>query len=189
MSDFNSACTNPKYKLQTGARADYVEIAKDPRVAQEFLKLLSQLQMSFVHLGVSCIVETEIYDEINSLLNLKEVIPPFALGARMCIQKIRNWERDYAIRNRVECIFEQGDFGQGNFTKFMIDEGGCADLHSGDFAGLQAADQYAWEQFNFLRRDHLGINRPYRGSHFLFFLESIPQAAHLAKSGVSRSTV
>jgi hypothetical protein len=64
-----------------------------------------------------------VYQGINSLLELREVLPPYALGARMCIQRVRRWEQDYAIRPPAEIIFEEGDFEQGKFTKLMVDEG------------------------------------------------------------------
>jgi hypothetical protein len=176
MAEFVAACTRDTYKQQRNARADYVELAKAPDRAEEFLKLISQIQMSFVHLGVSCIVPMQIYNEVTSVLNLEELLPPFALGARMCIQKLRNWERDYAIRPPVECVFEQGDFGQGKFTRVMADEGELLPIYKKktDFPGLQAADQYAWEQFNFLRRKQLGTEDMPRKS-FYFLLEAIPK--------------
>jgi hypothetical protein len=123
MAEFVAACSTVTYKDQSNARADYVEIAKDATRANDFLKLISQIQMSFVHMGVSCIVDMNVYQGINSLLELREVLPPYALGARMCIQRVRRWEQDYAIRPPAEIIFEEGDFEQGKFTKLMVDEG------------------------------------------------------------------
>jgi hypothetical protein len=176
MAEFNSACSKSHYATQSNARPDYVAIAQTPDRADAFLKHLSQLQISFALLAVSCIVNMQTYTQINSVLNLQETLPPFALGARMCIQKIRNWENNYAIRQPVECIFEQGDFGQGQFTKLMVDEGEDVPIYKkkAAFAGLQAADMYAWEQFNFLRREHLGtVDIPRKP--FYYLLESIPK--------------
>ena len=176
MAEFVAACSTQTYQGQKNARADYVEIAKRPKRAVGFLKLLSQIQMSFVAVGVSAIVPMDIYNDVSSLLDLRDVAPPYALGARMCIQRIRRWEQDYNIRPPVECIFEQGDYEQGNFTQLMVDEGEPAPIYKkkDDFAGLQGADQYAWEQFNFLRRKRIGaIDVPSISAFFL--LESIPK--------------
>jgi hypothetical protein len=40
MADFDAALTNPAYKHQKNVRLDYVDIAKDPARACEFLKRL-----------------------------------------------------------------------------------------------------------------------------------------------------
>lgn len=176
MASFVAACSTTWYKDQKNARADYVEIAKDAARATEFLKWISQVQMSFVHVGISCIIDMNIYREVNSLLDLREVVPPYALGARMCIQRLRRWELDYAIRPPAEVIFEVGDLEQNKFTQLMVDEGEDAPIYKKkiDFAGLQGADHYAWEQFNFLRKHKQGLDESAR-KPFYFLLESIPK--------------
>ena len=176
MAEFVAACSTLTYREQRNARADYIEIAKDAKRSEEFLKLISQIQMSFVHAGISCIIDMDIYREVSSLLDLREVLPPYALGARMCIQRLRRWEQDYAIRPPAEVIFEVGDFEQGKFTRLMVDEGEDPPIYKkkGDFAGLQGADQYAWEQFYFLKGKRQGSDRDVR-KPFYFLLESIPK--------------
>lgn len=176
MAEFVAACSTSTYRDQRNARADYVDIARDEKRATEFLKLISQIQMSFVHVGISCIVNMAVYQEVSSLLDLREVVPPYALGARMCIQRLRRWEQDYAIRLPAEIIFEVGDFEQGKFTTLMVDEGEEIPIYKKkeDFAGLQGADQYAWEQFYFLKKREHGSREDVR-MPFYFLLESIPK--------------
>jgi len=154
MTEFMSACTNPKYANQNNARADYVRLANDPKAARLFFDRLAITAISAVHCGISCIVPMDIYHNVSSLLDLREVVPPYALAARMCIEKLHQWEQLFAIGESAEYIFEAGDFEQGKFTKLMIDEGQAVPIYKAkdDFAGLQAADLYAWEQFNALKK-------------------------------------
>jgi hypothetical protein len=81
MAEFVAALNNPKYKTQKNARADYVEIAKDPERANGFLGQLSLRQSIYVSCGVSCIVTMDIYKGVSSLLELRDVVPPYALAA------------------------------------------------------------------------------------------------------------
>ncbi len=55
----------------------------------------------------------------------------------------------FAICESVEYIFEHGDFGQAKFTELMEIEGEQFLIykHKDEFAGLQAADYYSWQQF------------------------------------------
>ena len=176
MADFVAAGSREEYRTQRNARADYVEIAKSPERANEFLKRLGLIQLSFVHCGVSCIVPMDVYEGVSSLLELRDVLPPYALGARMCIERVRQWEEKFAIRPPVECIFESGDFEQGKFTELMVDEGQDCPIYKkkADFAGLQGADQYAWEQSYFLKGRKQSIERDPR-KIFYFLLEAIPK--------------
>jgi hypothetical protein len=157
MSEFIAALENPKYKLQKNARADYVAIAQTPEKALGFLRRLTNIQMCGVLCGVSVIVDMGIYESVDSVLALRDVFPPYALGARMCLANVRTWERTFKIFTPVDCIFEEGDFEQGKFTRLMIDEGEPCPIYKRktDFAGLQAADMYAWEQAHFLRRHQI----------------------------------
>lgn len=176
MADFAAACTRDTYKHQRSARADYIDIAKDPKRPNEFLKRLGLIQLSFVHCGISCIVPMDVYEGVSTLLDLRDVVPPYALGARMCIERLHQWEQKFAVDPPAEYIFESGDFEQGKFTRLMIDEGEAVPVYKNkaDFAGLQAADQYAWEQFFALKNRKLGIERDPR-STFYFLLEAIPK--------------
>jgi hypothetical protein len=147
---------------QKKPRADYIKIAQAPDRAKECLSRLTVAQLGMVHCGISCIVPMRIYDEIEALIDLRKNIPPYALGARMCIARIHKWEAEFDIPYPVECIFESGDFGQGEFTKIMIDEGMEPPIYKNkiDYAGLQAADHYAWEQAYFLKNQIKGQHLP-----------------------------
>jgi len=161
MSEFMSACQNPdRYAAQSKARADYVRLSRDPEKAQKFLHQLAMTEVSTMHCGISCMVPMDLYNDISSLLNLREVIPPYALGARMCIERLRQWQDMFAIGEPVEYVFEAGDFGQAKFTDLMVDEGQPIPIYKNkaDFAGLQAADHYAWEQFNVRKRHQQDAN-------------------------------
>ncbi len=150
MSTFVSACTNSKYALQKDARPDYVRIAAQPKEAELFIKHLASAALSTIHCGISSVIPMSLYQEVNSVLDLRQLIPPYALAARMCIEQLRQWEKLFAIGEPAEYIFESGDFEQGKFTGLMIDEGQQVPIYKAkkDFCGLQAADLYAWEQFN-----------------------------------------
>jgi hypothetical protein len=177
MAEFQSAHANPKYETQKNARPDYVAISKDPKRGASFFQKLCKAQQSMVNCGISCIVEMKIYDNISSLLDLRSVVPPYALAARSCMARVHEWEEQFAIEESVECIFEAGDFEQKKFTELVESEGGPSPIYKDkkDCAGLQAADHYAWEQFQDLKRERGGQRFPMRGS-FLFLLNAIPKA-------------
>jgi hypothetical protein len=148
-ADFMAARTNlQKYEKQRNARADYVAIASQPDQAERFLINLVQLVAVTTNCSVAGVVPMEIYNGVSSLLDLREVVPPYALGARLCIELVRQWQQLFDVQEPIECIFEAGDFEQGKFTKLMIDEGAAAPIYKDkkDFVGLQAADHYAWER-------------------------------------------
>ena len=176
MADFMSARTNPRYELQTKFRQDYVDLAKNPKTADEFMKRICICQVGMVNCAISCILPMEIYTGVSTLLDLREVVPPYALAARMCIAKVHEWEQYFHIEETVECIFEEGDFEQGKFTELMVTEGMGVPIYKkkSDYAGLQAADHYAWEQFSFLRKELLGTHRHVRGELGLL-LQAIPK--------------
>ncbi len=165
MSDFVESHLHPaSYALQKKPRQDYIDLAKIPGKGQEFLKKLTIAQIGMANCGVSCIVDMDVYNEVSSVLQLQEVIPPYALGARMCLARIHQWEDEFDVQEAVECIFEEGDFGQGKFTDLMVEEGHDAPIYKKkkDFAGLQAADHYAWEQAFFLKKQLRGQELPAR---------------------------
>ena len=155
MTTFNAARTNPNYKYQSDARQDYIAIASQPEKCEEFFRRLCFAQLSMINCGISCTVPMGLYDEFNALVELREVVPPYALGARTCINRLKKWEHEFEVDDPVEYIFEQGDFEQGKFTDLMIDEGMSPPIYKRkeDFAGLQAADHYAWEQFFYRTRE------------------------------------
>jgi hypothetical protein len=177
MADFAAANSRPGYEHQKNARADYVELAKNPQRSEEFIRVLSQLVAHTVHCGFSCIINMAIYDNVSSVLDLREVVPPYALGAQMCFERIRQWAEYFAVHDPVECIFESGDFEQGKLTELMIDEGKDPPIYrkKADFPGLQAADQYAWEQYHALvdrnkYQDQMTVRKS-----FDFILRTIPK--------------
>ena len=176
-SEFFAAFTTEWYKTQTNARKDYIEIAKTPARAKEFFAKLCNAQLSLVHCGVSCIVPMQIYDEINALLELQELVPPYALGARMCVDWIKIWEKEMDIQYPTEIIFERGDFGQGKFTELMQVEGMETPIYKDkkDFAGLQAADHYAWEQNYRLKEEQRNEVLPLMREELQSLLLTIPK--------------
>jgi len=149
-ADFVSACNNPKYADQRNARADYVRLASNPKEADLFIRHLATSIVTCVHCGISSVVPLELYQQINSVLDIRAVVPPYALAARMAIEKLHQWENQFMIGEPAEYIFESGDFEQGKFTQLMIDEGQQVPIYKPkkEFCGLQASDFYAWEQFN-----------------------------------------
>ena len=138
-ADLMAAISNPNYKNQTNARQDYVHLAENRRDAEDFVVDLSALELTMVNCAITAIVPMGIYKGVSSLLELREVVPPYALAARMCIDLVRQWEHTFGVSERVECIFEEGDFEQGKFTKLIIDEGMPVPIYKKkiEFVGLQ----------------------------------------------------
>jgi hypothetical protein len=95
----------------------------------------------------------KVYNEVDELIELKEKIPPYALGARYCVDRIRKWEREFEVEKPVEMVFEEGDLGQTEFSKMMVGENSDLPIFKKkkDFAGLQAIDHYCWEITNRLK--------------------------------------
>ena len=177
MADFIAATANPeRYAAQKNARQDYVEIAKKPKEAKEFFRSVCIAEFMLANCGFSCIINMAIYNEISSLLDLRKVVPPYALGARSCIAAVHKWEDDYSIQNPVEIIFERGDLEQDKFRKLVLDEGGPEPIFrkKSEYAGLQAADHYAWEQLFYSKKQKTGQHLPARES-FKFLLNLIPK--------------
>lgn len=176
MAEFMAATANPdRYAAQRNARTDYVAIAKDIDKARRFFRSISIAQQTIANCGISCIVDLKIYNDVSSLLDLRKVIPPYALAARMCYAQVHQWEQQFAVQNPVEIIFEKGDLEQTKLTDLVVDEGGDPPIYKDkkDFAGLQAADHYAWEQFYYLKKERTGEHLPARES-FKFLLNFIP---------------
>jgi hypothetical protein len=175
-TEFMASIMSDKYKDQQNARQDYIALAKDTHKALLFLQSLCALQVLCVNCGLSCIVDMDVYNGVSSLLDLRAVVPPYALGARTCLAGLQQWEQRFGIEGHVECIFEEGDFEQGRFTDLMIDEGAQVPIYKKkkDFAGLQAVDNYAWEQSYHLKRVARGLPVTLR-DHFVTLLSSIPK--------------
>jgi hypothetical protein len=152
-ADMMSATSNPNYKNQRNARQDYVVLAQDLIRAKEFVTNLSALELTMVNCAVTAIIPMDVYNGVSSLLELREVVPPYALGARLCIDLVLKWENTFDIHEHVECVFEEGDFEQGKFTDLMASEGMPTPIYRKkvDYAGLQGADHYAWERAVFMK--------------------------------------
>jgi hypothetical protein len=163
-ADFEAALTNERYQGQNKCRQDYVELAKDKDRAKDFIQQICVAQLAMVHMGISCIVSMDVYEEANSILRFGDVIPAYALGARVCVAWIHWWQSNFDIKQPVETIFEEGDFGQGEFSNLMVSEGMEKPIFKKkkDFAGLQAADHYAWEQFYRLKQEKKDSTAPFR---------------------------
>jgi hypothetical protein len=176
MSEFMAATANPdRYANQSNARPDYVALGKDLKRASSFFEKLCIAEQSLLNCGISCIVDMKIYNSVSSLLDLRKVIPPYALAARSCVARVHQWEDQFAIQEPVEAVFEKGDLEQEKFTELVKSEGGDLPIYRDkkDFAGLQAADHYAWEQFYQLKRERTGERDAVRES-FKFLLNYIP---------------
>ncbi len=174
-ADFVASQENPdRYAKQKNAREDYVALAKIPGAGRICLRKLCVAQLSLVSCGISSVIPLKIYDQIDSD-ELQERIPPFALGARMCNGLVRKWEKAFQIPQPVECIFDKGDFGNGQYSHLMREEGENDPIfrNSEEYAGLQAADHYAWEQTFFLKRELQGRQSPERAD-FIAQLHMIP---------------
>lgn len=177
MSDLIAATKRPEqYAKQRNARQDYVELAKDMKNAERFFRDICIAQFNQINCGISCIVPMEIYNSVCAEYELRDEYPPYALGARRCIAAIHEWEQQFDIKDPVEFIFEGGDFDQEKFTALMVKEGfGVPNYKPKDkYAGLQAADQYAWEQFHSLKMQLRGEAIPARDS-FRLLLNTIPK--------------
>lgn len=186
MVEFQAATSNiERYSKQRNAREDYVNLAKDRNKANEFFKKICIAQLTMINCAVSCVVRMAVYNNVSSLLNLREVVPPYALAARTCMERIHKWEQEFEIEERVECVFEAGDFEQGKFTDLMIDEGMAPPIYKNkeDFAGLQAVDQYCWEELFYLKKELQNQNLEPRKSLKLL-LNGIPKL-HIEPTTIS----
>jgi hypothetical protein len=158
-ADLMAAINQPKYSIQSNARPDYVQLARNPERAKLFIHHLAVAAVTTISCGISCIVPMDLYGEVNSLLGLREKVPPYALGARMCLASLHEWEVFVDIAEPVDCIFESGDFEQGRLTSLLEEEHHPAPIYrkKEELLGLQGADFYAWEQFNFMRQRSMNV--------------------------------
>jgi hypothetical protein len=90
----------------------------DPE-ADSFISELATAQQLYILFGVSCIVDMGDYRQVNEVLQIGQMIPAFALGARACISLVENWKKYSHVTWPIECIFEDGDFGRGKFMEIM----------------------------------------------------------------------
>lgn len=144
MSDFMAA-RRAAQNNGTAKRMDYLRL--NDFDASSFILHLANFQQAYMALAVTCIVEMSEYAEINTVLDLRTVVPPYALAARVCTERIERWRDQHGISEPIECIFEDGDFERGKFIDLMRVEGMPAPIfkEKKDFPGLQAADYLAWE--------------------------------------------
>jgi hypothetical protein len=143
MTDFMAA-RRAAQKGGTAKRQDYFGL--DEIRASNLMLHLANCQQAYMALGVTCIVEMSEYLEINTVLDLRTIVPPYALAARVCTARIDRWRHEHGITEPVECIFEDGDFERGKFIDLMRIEEMPAPIFKDkkDFPGLQAADFLAW---------------------------------------------
>lgn len=155
MAELMAAHVNPKYKHQKNARADYVSLAGDHKRSGEFFKNICVAQLTIVNCGMCCMVNMDVYNEVSSRSDIRKIVPPYALAARVCMEQVHVWEEQFGVVSPAECIFEEGDFEQGKFTELMVSEGLPVPIYKkkNDYAGLQAADHYAWEHFFHLKQE------------------------------------
>jgi hypothetical protein len=141
MSDFNASRGSNKNKI----RKDYRNLSDAQ--AYDFLLKLTSIQQMHMLFAVSAVVKISDYMEVNTVLDLRRVVPPYALGARLCIARLNEWQTKYIGGAPIETIFEDGDFERGKFIDLMRVEGLPAPIFKDkkDFPGLQAADHIAWE--------------------------------------------
>jgi hypothetical protein len=144
MTDFMAA-RRAAQKGGTAKRADYLRL--NDVEASNLVLHLANWQQAYMALGVTCIVEMSEYTEINTVLSLRTIVPPYALAARVCTARVDRWRHEHGIAEPVECIFEDGDFERGKFIDLMRVEGMPAPIFKDkkEFPGLQAADYLAWE--------------------------------------------
>jgi len=176
-SEFMAAMSNPeRYARQANARQDYLELSTREKAAVEFFKNICIAEITVVNCAISCVVPMDLYKDVSTLLDLRKVVPPYALAARSCLAKVGEWERQFQVEEGVECIFEEGDFEQGKFTDLMLAEGAPSPIYrkKEQFAGLQAADHYAWEECSFFKKGKRGDEFPMSG-RFDALLKSIPR--------------
>jgi hypothetical protein len=127
----------------------------DSGIPHDFITTLASTQQIYTLLHVSCIVDMGIYNDIADVFMIQTMVPAFALGARVCVELVQNWQKDFGIEHPIECIFEDGDFGKGKFIDLMRVERMPAPIFKDkcDFPGLQAADHIAWESGSHLKRE------------------------------------
>jgi hypothetical protein len=161
MADFMAA-RRAAQKGGTAKRQDYVRMTD--LEASSFIMHLATLQQAYMALGVTCIVEMSEYQEIETVLDLRKIVPPYALAARVCTDRVDRWRHEHTIEEPVECIFEDGDFERGKFIDLMRIEGMPAPIFKGknDFPGFQAADYLAWEMNSHLKSEKSGSELPVR---------------------------
>ena len=176
MADFIAATARPEtYAKQKHARQDYVQLAKDTEKVGKFFNNICVAQLSVINCALSCSVSMSVYNGVSSLLDLRTIVPPYAVAARTCIHMLREWEKFFQTEP-AEYIFEEGDFEQGKFTDLMLDEGWPVPIYKKkkDFAGLQAADQYAWEELYSSKKELQNRTQMEFRNSFKLLLEGIP---------------
>ncbi|HET6842756.1 MAG TPA: hypothetical protein VFK06_13915 [Candidatus Angelobacter sp.] len=147
-------------------RAEFKKWEQGNPEAEQFLGELIACQQVYPVLSISCIVSMSDYNDVDRRYAIRNIFPPYALAARVCIAKASKWAEDHGIKE-LECIFEDGDFGQGKFLHVMREEGRPiipkteAKLK---FGALQAADHLAWEQNQYRKREMRNPDLPIRGS-------------------------
>jgi uncharacterized protein DUF3800 len=159
MTDFMAA-RRAAQKSGTAKRQDYLRMTD--LEASSFIMHLANWQQAYMALGVTCIVEMSEYQEVETVLDLRTIVPPYALAARVCTDRIDRWRHEHTILEPVECIFEDGDFERGKFIDLMRIEGMPAPIFKGknEFPGLQAADYLAGQMNTQVKLEKDGKGKP-----------------------------
>lgn len=132
-------------------RDDYKKWSRPDPEADKFLNKLSSVPLIYSLLSVSYIVEMGAYRQMDEVLMLEQFVPAYALAAHECVSAIEQWKKWVHVEHPIEYVFEDGDFGKGKFMDWMRVERAPAPIfrNKKDFAGLQSADQLAWEVAHF----------------------------------------
>jgi hypothetical protein len=82
----------------------------------------------------------------------------------------------FDLHDPVECIFEEGDFEQGKFTDLMMADGDSVPIYKpkDKYAGLQAADLYAWERAAYEKHKMRQPDVPSPRESFHYLIGGIP---------------
>jgi hypothetical protein len=132
----------------------------------DFITTLATVQQLYTLMHVSCVVDMGVYRDIADVFMIHTMVPAFALGARVCVALIAEWQRSFGIEYPIECVFEDGDFGKGKFIDLMRVERMPAPIFKDkdEFPGLQAADHVAWESASHLKRER-AAGSPVKRTH------------------------
>jgi hypothetical protein len=148
----------------------------DDAEAAKLVKELTAIECLFPLASISCIIDMADYREVEKTYDIRDTLPPFALGARTCMAHLyEGWLNVYGISsNKIQCVFESGDFGREKFLDAMRVDGLPAPSFKSksDCAALQAADHLAWEQYHYSKNGLVDEHNPARIS--FQFLHWIP---------------
>jgi hypothetical protein len=145
------------FLARSKSHSDFNNWVGDEAEATILLQELTTLESLFPLASISCVISLAEYREVEKTHDIKQTLPPFALGARACMAYLyEQWLPFYRIpSDLMECVFEDGDFGKGKFIDVMRGDNMPAPTfkQKRDFAALQAADHLAWEHFAYAKKE------------------------------------